>query len=372
MCAAPSSASHGRPRRRAGTGGGGGRRRARPRRSSSIPSVRSTRHAGAGDRGEDQRARRTPPIGRSMTCRARAGGVRLAAQGHQQEEESHGLPTVRDGDLRGDAGRAPLGGAGALQHRPRRVRQARRRSARDGLGGLAGHGAAGQLRRAEGVVESLRQRTQAHGVEREDRVATLLPSLPETAAAFIGTYSAARHLAVALRSLRGRRHPASPDATQERRSWSRTRPTGTGSPAAWPRPCWCWTTGFSTRWTDRAGGVRHGGGRHCGRRPGAALLLVGHNRQGQGDPPRPPLSARARGVRVLPRRTGRRAVPRLGRMGLGRRDRAPARPVALRRRGPRPGPQGRVRPRGPPALPLQARGGEHVHDAHRAAGHDGR
>ena len=31
---------------------------------------------------------------------------------------------------------------------------------------------------------------RAHGVEREDRVATLLPSLPETAAIFIGTYKA--------------------------------------------------------------------------------------------------------------------------------------------------------------------------------------
>src|SRR3954462_7206247 len=29
---------------------------------------------------------------------------------------------------------------------------------------------------------------EAHGVEREDRVATLLPSLPETAAVFLGTY----------------------------------------------------------------------------------------------------------------------------------------------------------------------------------------
>jgi acetyl-CoA synthetase len=29
---------------------------------------------------------------------------------------------------------------------------------------------------------------EAHGVERGDRVATLLPSLPETAAIFIGTY----------------------------------------------------------------------------------------------------------------------------------------------------------------------------------------
>src|SRR5436309_11425176 len=32
---------------------------------------------------------------------------------------------------------------------------------------------------------------QAHGVERGDRVATLLPSLPETAAVFIGTYKRA-------------------------------------------------------------------------------------------------------------------------------------------------------------------------------------
>src|SRR5205823_12336116 len=29
---------------------------------------------------------------------------------------------------------------------------------------------------------------EAHGVERGDRVATLLPSLPETAAVFLGTY----------------------------------------------------------------------------------------------------------------------------------------------------------------------------------------
>src|ERR671939_1212711 len=31
---------------------------------------------------------------------------------------------------------------------------------------------------------------EAHGVERGDRVATLLPSLPETAAVFLGTYKA--------------------------------------------------------------------------------------------------------------------------------------------------------------------------------------
>src|ERR671914_1993908 len=36
---------------------------------------------------------------------------------------------------------------------------------------------------------------EAHGVERGDRVATLLPSLPETAAVFIGTY---KHAAILL------------------------------------------------------------------------------------------------------------------------------------------------------------------------------
>src|SRR3954468_18867998 len=35
---------------------------------------------------------------------------------------------------------------------------------------------------------------EAHGIEREDRVATLLPSLPETAAVFLGTYKRAATL----------------------------------------------------------------------------------------------------------------------------------------------------------------------------------
>ena len=71
--------------------------------------------------------------------------------------------------------------------------------------------------------------------------------------------------------------------------------------------------------------------RHRGRRPGAALLLLRHDRAGQGHPPRAPLPARARGVRLLPRRAGRRALPRHGRVGVGGRHRAAARAVALRR-----------------------------------------
>ena len=47
-------------------------------------------------------------------------------------------------------------------------------------------------------------------------------------------------------------------------------------------------------------------------------------------------------------------------------------PVALRRGRARAGAQGRLRPRGAPALPLEARRGEHVHHAHRAARDDRR
>ena len=47
-------------------------------------------------------------------------------------------------------------------------------------------------------------------------------------------------------------------------------------------------------------------------------------------------------------------------------------PVALRRGGARAGAQGRLRPGGAPALPVEARRGEHVHHAHRAARDDRR
>ena len=52
--------------------------------------------------------------------------------------------------------------------------------------------------------------------------------------------------------------------------------------------------------------------------------------------------------------------------------RSAAGPVALRRGGARAGAQGRLRPRGAPALPREARRGEHVHHAHGAAGDDRR
>ena len=187
---------------------------------------------------------------------------------------------------------------------------------------------------------------------------------------------ARRDPALAVGALRRRRHPASPqrlagDGGRHRRRKPPPNPGGDGRDGV--------RDGRRRRRGRRRlrrgdGGRRHElrDRRHGRRRSGAALLLVGHDRQGQGHPARPPLPARARGVRVLPRRARRRALPRLGRVGLGGRHRAAARSLALRRRRARAGAQGRLRPRGASALPVQARRREHVHHADRAARDDRR
>ena len=109
-------------------------------------------------------------------------------------------------------------------------------------------------------------------------------------------------------------------------------------------------------------------GRHRRRRPGAALLHERHHRPGQGHRPRPSLRARARGVRLLPRGPGRRALPRHGRVGVGGRHLAAARAVAPGRRPGRPAAQGRLRPRPAARLPQPPRGHERLHDARRRCG----
>ena len=208
---------------------------------------------------------------------------------------------------------------------------------------------------------------RANGVEREDRVATLLPSLPETAAIFLGTYRAGAIL-LSMSVLYG------DEGIEHRLRDSGAKVVVTDSanrdriPDGLAELVLVLDDGLLE---DMAGALDElRDRRHRRRRPGAALLLVRHHRHGQGHPPRAPLPARARGVRVLPRRAGRRAVPRLRRVGLGRGNLPVARAVALRRGGARAGPQGRLRPRGAPALPLEARGGEHVHHADRAASDD--
>ena len=228
---------------------------------------------------------------------------------------------------------ALVGGAGALQHRPGRVRQAPARQARDGVGGLPRQRAPRGLRRAAGHVQPLRgraggQRHRARG-----------PGGHAAAVAARDGRRVPRHLqarrdpALDVGALRRRRHPA--PAARLRRQGARDRHR---EPP--PHPRRDGGEGVRDRGSRRrrAPGLGHrpargdGGGlrqlrdgRHRRRRPGPALLLVGHHRAGEGHPARPPLHPRPRGVRVLPRRAGRRAVPRHGRVGVGRRDRAAAR-----------------------------------------------
>ena len=112
-------------------------------------------------------------------------------------------------------------------------------------------------------------------------------------------------------------------------------------------------------------------GGHAGRRPGPALLLVGHDRPRQGDPARAPLPARARGVRLLPRGAGGRALPRHGRVGVGRGHRAAVRAVAARRGPARLPARGRLRPPQAARRAQRARRHERLHDAHGDALDDG-
>ena len=163
-----------------------------------------------------------------------------------------------------------------------------------------------------------------HGVEKGDRVAMLLPPTPETAAAFFATWKCGAILLSmsVLYGDEGIRHRVSDSAAKvlvtDAANAGRIDPS---------------LVEHVLLLEDLPGRRRRRlhAGRHAGRRPGPALLLLRHDRPGQGHPARAPLPARARGVRLLPRRAGRRAVPRHGRVGVGGRDRAAARAVAARR-----------------------------------------
>ena len=198
---------------------------------------------------------------------------------------------------------------------------------------------------------------RAHGVERGDRVAMLLPPTPETAAAFFGTYRCGAILLSmsVLYGDDGIRHRvtrlAGQGARHQRGQQGPRRPVAGRARAAARR---------------RAAGRRRAGvrrRRHRGRRPGAALLLLRHDRPRQGHRARAPLPARARGVRLLPRRAGGRALPRHGRVGVGGGHRAAARAVAARRGAVRLPAQGRLRPAQAARRALAPRGHERLHDA---------
>ena len=204
-----------------------------------------------------------------------------------------------------------------------------------------------------------------HGVEPGERVAVVLPPTPETAAVFFGTWKNAGIL-LSMSVLYG------DDGIAHRLRDSQPRVLVTDKANA-PRfdPSLVERDARARRRPARRRLDRVRDGRHRRRRSGPALLHERHHRPGQGHRPRPPLRARARGVRLLPRGPGRRALPRHGGVGVGGRHLAAARAVAPGRHPGRPAAQGRLRPRPAAGLPQPPRGHERLHHAHGDAGDDG-
>ena len=263
---------------------------------------------------------------------------------------------------------ASLGGARALQHRAGRVRQAPAREAGDGVGALRRRAARADVGRAAGRSRTRRRGCcGTPGVARGDRVAVVLPPTPETAAVFFGTWK----LGAILLSMsvlygdEGIRH-------RLRRLGAGGAGDGRGERGALRG---CGRAGARARRAADGSLRRRADGsdldRHGGRRSRAALLHVRHDRAREGDRARAPVPARARGVRLLPRGAGRRALPRDGRVGVGGGDRAAARAVAARRGAVRLPARGRVRPARAADVPVAQRGDERLHDADGDALDDG-
>ena len=155
-----------------------------------------------------------------------------------------------------------------------------------------------------------------------------------------------------LRSLEARRDSAL-DVRAVRRRWNRASALGLGRQTARHRPRQRASIRAIVGTGDARARARHAGSgrdgfrlrRHRGGRPCAALLHIRDDGTRERDRPRAPLHPRTRGVPLLPRGARRRALPRNGRVGLGRGDRAAARPLAAGRSAVRLQARGRLRAR---------------------------
>ena len=157
--------------------------------------------------GPYQNGRKSSPRGalhagelrRTVDPRNRPG----AHHGNRHRPEAF-LPALARGSVRGDAGRVPLAGAVALQHRRRRPRQTRAVPSRDVLGGLAGTRAFAHVRRHAGAHEPNGERAPRprrwRGRPRSGHVAALAGGGGHVP----GDVQAGRHTALALDPLRRR------------------------------------------------------------------------------------------------------------------------------------------------------------------------
>ena len=206
-----------------------------------------------------------------------------------------------------------------------------------------------------------------HGVGKGDRVAVVLPPTPETAAIFFGTWKLGAIL-LSMSVLYG-------DEGIAHRLRDSTPKLLVTDAANAPR--------FDASPIDELLVLDEGEGLLSGRPtdpiaedtsaddPAQLYYTSGTTGNGEGHRPRPPLHPRPRGVRLLPRRLRPRPLPRHGRVGLGGRDRAPARTLAAGRRPVRLPARGRLRPPQAARLPLPPPGLARVHHPHRDAGDDG-
>ena len=206
---------------------------------------------------------------------------------------------------------------------------------------------------------------RAHGVERGDRVAMLLPPTPETAAAFFGTYKCGAIL-LSMSVLYG------DDGIRHRVSDSQAKVlvTNAANEDRVP-PSLVEHVLLLDDELLASGDAEFESVDTAADDPAQLYYSSGTTGSGEGHPPRAPLPARPRGVRLLPRRAGRRALPRHGRVGVGGGHRAAARAVAVRRRAARLPARGRLRPAQAAGLPVAPRGVERVHDADGDALDDG-
>ena len=208
----------------------------------------------------------------------------------------------------------------AVQHRRRRLRQASARQAGDGLGELR------RRRRASSTGASCRiSRTRRRTRWRARGVGARRPRRRRAAAD-------ARDRGDLLRRLEARRDPALDVGALRRRRDRAPAPRLRRAAArhrcrqrAALRPPWAPDVLVLDEDDARRRADRLRLRRHRGRRSGAALLHLRHDRAREGHRARAPLHPRPRGVRLLPRGAGRRALPRHGRVGVGGRHRAAAR-----------------------------------------------
>ena len=149
----------------------------------------------------------------------------------------------------------------------------------------------------------------------------VLPPTPETAAIFFGTWKlGAILLSMSVlygdEGIRHRLDDSQPRVlvtdSGQRRPLRRRR---------WSASCWC-STDEACSTAPRPSRVAP---TPRADDPAQLYYTSRHDRAGQGHRPRPPLRARPRGVHLLPRGAGRRALPRHGGVGVGRGHLAAAR-----------------------------------------------